>query len=320
MSERAGPPSRRPVPADPEDVPMPPGLMPAQRVLIIDPDPLFARIAKAKLEKWGYAPQIETSGTAAYEWLRAESFRLVVMELDLPGMGAAELCRRIRELRRPYYTYVVVYTGRKDKSGLVTVLEAGIDDYLVKPFDALEFRLRLKNAERLLALDEELHHGSGTDRATGLINRGTFLQFFRIIIADCVRHSTSGTLLFIEITNFADAFRRHGYEAAQMLQAKVAEALSTTLRDSDLFACTGDGEFCLMLHNRSPDTVCPVADIILRRVGPLTVEYEDTRMHPVLRCSIVGYPQDGLSAEDILADEGRALCHTAFPEEGAPVV
>lgn len=297
--------------AVPEDLPMTSGPNKANRVLIIDPDPLFGRIAKAKLEKWGYSALIETSGTAAFEWLKAESFRLVVMELELPGLDAAELCRRIRALNRAYYTYVVVYTARKDKRALMTVLEAGIDDYLLKPFDALEFRLRLKNAERLLGLDEELRHGGGTDRTNGLINRGAFLQFFRVIVAQCQRHSTTGMLLFIEIANYTDVFRRHGYDAAQVLQSEVAKAMRTSLRDSDLFAYTGDGEFCLMLQDHSAVACCTVADIVTKRSCPRTVEYEDIVMRPRLRCSVAEFPQDKCSADEILANPDRRLCDMA---------
>lgn len=285
---------------------------PSSRVLVVDADPLFARILKSRLEKIGYLVQTETTGAAALMWIKAEVYRIIITDSDLPDMDGGQLCRAVRALDRPQYTYVIAYTARKDKEGLFNVLEAGVDDIVHKPFDGLEFRMRLHNAERLLALDDELRFGGGIDHNTGLLNRGAFHQVLVATLAECQRSGSRGTLVFIEMTNHRDIYRQHGYEAAFQAEREVAKLLRRAARTSDLIARTGEGEFCLMLQGcTSEEAVCHTANTIVLRAGPLALDLPDgIHVDPVLNIVQVRYPRDDASAEDLLA-VARTPCRQA---------
>ncbi|MBF0129110.1 MAG: response regulator [Alphaproteobacteria bacterium] len=297
---------------------MPQEAPPENRVLIVDPDPLFGRILRTKLEKLGYGVEITTTASAAMERMRADVYRIVITEIDLPDSDGPDLTRRVRELDRPHYTYLFVCSARKDKDALMRVLEAGADDYIQKPLDSLEFRLRLKNAERMLSLDDEVHFGGGTDRETGLLNRNAFLQFFRAIVSECRRAKTQGILLFVEIVNYGDIYRNNGFEAAQRVQLTLAKRLSAALRTSDIFARVGDGEFCLLLQDHTPEQCCSIAGIVLGRMGKEGVAYEDVLLDADVRISLTSFPQLEASAEDILNYGERTVCPVpAFASSGA---
>lgn len=287
---------------------MPQEILPEAQVLIVDPDLLFGRILKSKLEKMGYAARVEKSGVAALECLKTDVFRIVITELDPSDVSGPDLCRHIRALDRPYYTYIFVFSSRKDKEALLQVLEAGADDYIQKPLDFLEFRLRMKTAERMLALDDEVHFGGGTDRATGLINRNAFLQFFRAIVSECQRGKTIGTLLFVEIANYRDIYHGNGFEAAQCVQSALAKRLSSALRTSDVLARISDGVFCLLLQDSSSEQCCSIAGIVLGRMGEAGIAYEEATLLPDIRISMVSFPQEDMTAEDILNSPDRIFC------------
>ena len=75
----------------------------------------------------------------------------------MPGIDGDELCRRFRELDVGYYVYIVLLTGKDLKEEVVAGLESGSDDYLTKPFNALELRERLKVGLRILNLENKLN-------------------------------------------------------------------------------------------------------------------------------------------------------------------
>lgn len=275
------------------------------RVLVVDHDPLFARIVRSRLERWGFEVQTETSGKAAVEWLKVSSFRLVITDVDLPGMSGPELTRRIRALQLPRYVYVMFYSAREDKDSLLEALDAGADDYMAKPFNAVEFKLRIVTAVRLLALDEELAHGGGLDRGTGVLNRGAFEWGFRLILAQMVRTEVSGALVFIRLTNLGEIYARHGYFALLRVLRMTAEVAARVHRQSDVVARLDGDEFCLLLHNTAWDTCRPVTDRLVQGLGEVRLETAQGVIAPAYLVSVLNYPVGSLSAEEILSREGR---------------
>jgi sigma-B regulation protein RsbU (phosphoserine phosphatase) len=88
-------------------------------------------------------------------------FPLVFLDRVMPDLDGIELCRRIRARRQPRYTYVILVTMVGGKEPYLEGMNAGADDYFSKPFDPDELRARLRVAERVLNLQEELAHLRG---------------------------------------------------------------------------------------------------------------------------------------------------------------
>ncbi|MBI5119856.1 MAG: response regulator [Rhodospirillales bacterium] len=226
---------------------------PAQKVLVADRDPLFARILASRLEKMGHKIHCEDSGAAALAWYRAEDVRIVILDFDLMDMDGLELVRAIRAIKRPHYTYVLFYSSRNDKESLTEALSAGADDIMHKPYNALELRLRLDLARRLLDMDDELYHGGGIDKATGVINRKALEQILPRMLALSKRAKFAGTLLFVRLENLKEVFQRHGYETAHRLMTETARLLIACHRGSDLMAKSAEDEFCILLNTTAED-------------------------------------------------------------------
>ncbi|SDG50717.1 GGDEF domain-containing response regulator [Roseospirillum parvum] len=285
------------------------------RVLVVDRDPLFARIVRSRLERWGFEVQTETSGKAALEWLKVSSFRLVITDVDLPGMSGPELTRRVRALQLPRYVYVMFYSARADKDTLLDALDAGADDYMSKPFNAIEFKLRIVTAVRLLALDEELAHGGGLDRGTGVLNRSAFEWGFRLILAQMVRTEVSGALVFIRLTNIGGIYARHGYFALLRVLRMTAEVAGRVHRQSDVVARLEGDEFCLLLHNTAWDTCRPVIERLVEGLSAIRLETAQGTIAPAYLVSVLNYPVGSLSAEEILDRESRVEVARIEPPE-----
>jgi len=124
-------------------------------VLVADDDPIFQRLLAHLLRSWGYDVAVARDGDEAWTQLQSpDGPRLAVLDWVMPGVDGLELCRRIREVRRTDYVYVLLMTAKNDSNGLFTVMEAGADDYVMKPFDPQELRLRLHAGCRILESEE----------------------------------------------------------------------------------------------------------------------------------------------------------------------
>jgi two-component system cell cycle response regulator len=278
----------------------------ALKVLVVDQDPLVARIIKSKMERAGYRVHCEASGTAALEWFKADDIRIVIVDFALEGsIDGVEFVRRLRALPRPRYTYVIFHSSRPDKDALIEALAVGADDFMMKPYNAAEFRLRLDIAQRLLDMDDELYHGGGTDKTTGVINRHAFEQFFPVVLAQAKRGQFLGALMFVRVVNLREIFQRFGYEATHQVVVAVAAVLRQVHRTSDLIAKTQDNEFCLMLQNTNWDKCQPVAERILESLKPLVIPAEDNIVRPVFSIESLTYPVEDLDAKAILDSAPR---------------
>ena len=127
------------------------------KVLIADDDRATAVTLRRTLERWGLKVVIAADGAAAWECLRDDTeFGLALFDWVMPGIEGPDLCRRIRASASHDHLYVLLLTSRDTPDDVVTGLDAGADDYLVKPFDLEELRARVHVGLRVLALQKTL--------------------------------------------------------------------------------------------------------------------------------------------------------------------
>ncbi len=116
-------------------------------ILIVDDDPQIRRTLRATLVPQGYAVSDARSGEEALEKLRAEKVDVVLLDLNMPGMGGLATCR---EIRRHSDVTIIVLTVRDSETDKVQALDAGADDYVTKPFGTPELLARIRAALRRL--------------------------------------------------------------------------------------------------------------------------------------------------------------------------
>ncbi|MDY6903253.1 MAG: response regulator [Thermodesulfobacteriota bacterium] len=124
-------------------------------MLIAEDDSIAASVLEAFLAELGHEAVTTSDGQTAFETLQREKIQILITDYAMPNMSGIELTKAIRDADFPYYVYIVFLTGRDDKADTVTSLAAGADDYLVKPFDAEELQVRIRNGIRILKLEQE---------------------------------------------------------------------------------------------------------------------------------------------------------------------
>jgi len=126
------------------------------RILVVDDDEVMRLLLSRILQKWGYEVTTAVDGIEAWEILQKENITFVISDWIMPRMDGLQLCEKIREGDFPVYIYIILLTAKKDKADLIKGMEAGADDFIVKPFNKGELKVRIKAGERILRLEHEL--------------------------------------------------------------------------------------------------------------------------------------------------------------------
>lgn len=119
--------------------------MSAGALLVVDDEPQIRRVLKTTLTAQGYTVVEARSGEEALEKIRQERFDLVLLDTNMPGMDGVETCR---EMRRGSDVPIIMLTVRNAERDKVSALDAGADDYVVKPFGIQELLARIRAALR----------------------------------------------------------------------------------------------------------------------------------------------------------------------------
>lgn len=124
------------------------------KILIADDDPLWQRLAQVTLTRAGYEVSLVSNGHAAWDVLQQpDAPLLALLDWMMPGMDGIEVCRRLRQLPPSPLIYVILLTALDEEEAVAQAVEAGADDYLIKPFLPEHLRLRVRIGMRVLGLE-----------------------------------------------------------------------------------------------------------------------------------------------------------------------
>ena len=126
------------------------------KVLIAEDEALARRLLQSYLERWGHEVVAAQNGAEAWQLFAAGEFSIVISDWVMPELDGVELIRRIRACRRPAYVYAILVTSKSQKEDIVEGMEAGADDFVTKPFDRDELRVRLRAGQRVIELETAL--------------------------------------------------------------------------------------------------------------------------------------------------------------------
>lgn len=125
-------------------------------ILVVDDDPVTRRLLEATLTTECHTVTVADNGEIALGIWQLSSHRIVVSDWLMPALDGLALCRRIRAMPERPYTYFILQTSRGGRESFLEAMDAGVDDFIAKPVPADELRARIRVAERILGLREEL--------------------------------------------------------------------------------------------------------------------------------------------------------------------
>lgn len=130
------------------------------KVLVVDDDKVATLALEYPLKKLGYEVDIALQGAIAWDLIQKEHYRLVISDWMMPGLDGIELCKRIRQLDQPNYTYIILVTSKDSREDLLKALDSGADDLLTKPLDTGQLYARIGVCNRILSMEDTLNQNA----------------------------------------------------------------------------------------------------------------------------------------------------------------
>ena len=246
------------------------------KILIVEDDQISRRLLEAFLCDWGYQVQVTMDGSEAWDEIqKPEAPSLVISDWMMPNMDGLELCGRIRKMERPGYTYFIILTAKGRKEDLIKGLEAGADDFLIKPFDREEMKYRIRIGERIIKLEQRILKLATTDDLTGILNRRAFMERISQEINRSRREKAPLSFILSDIDHFKDVNDRHGHQAGDLVLQKFVKQLTSSSRPYDLVGRYGGEEFTICLPGADSSQAWLVAERMRKNVENMKIMLPD---------------------------------------------
>jgi len=225
------------------------------KVLVADDEAVSLRLIESSLRRWGYDVVVATDGVEALRnLLLPDAPQLAVLDWLMPGLDGAQVCESIRARKSELYTYIILLTGKHAKVDVVAGLEAGADDYIAKPFEPQEFRVRLRTGKRILCLMEQLTTArealrdlAARDPLTRLWNHNSIIELLDNELNRAEREGACVGVILADLDHFKSVNDTFGHLVGDRVLREAALALGGTVRPYDAVGRFGGEEFLIVL-------------------------------------------------------------------------
>jgi len=225
---------------------------------VVDDEPVSRLVVHAAVERLGHECVAAADGETGWRRFVDDEPDVLIADRIMPGLDGLALCRRVRADPRPGYTYIVLVTALGHREDVLEGMEAGADDYLVKPVDPFALQSRLIAAERVTALHAELarHRAelaelARKDALTGLGNRRSLEEDLRALHARSQRYGRTYCVAMCDVDRFKAYNDTYGHQAGDKALAAVASRVSAQVRTGDGVYRYGGEELLLVLPEQN---------------------------------------------------------------------
>lgn len=224
-------------------------------ILIADDSIVSRHLLDATLRKWGYDVVVATDGIEAWNQLQKEdSPSVAILDWVMPGLTGPEVCHLVRKLDRERYTYLMLLTSKSLKGDLIEGMEAGADDYIAKPFDQHELKVRLRAGTRIIELQAELltarealREQATKDFLTCVWNRSSILEILERELARSERENRALGLVLADLDRFKTINDTLGHCAGDAVLKEAVRRMQSSIRSYDAIGRYGGEEFLIVL-------------------------------------------------------------------------
>jgi two-component system cell cycle response regulator len=237
------------------------------RVLAVDDDPVTLRLLARHLKDAGHQVETARNGREALALTLRTRPQVIVTDWTMPDLDGLEFCRALRRSRFGRRIYVLLLTCHGDEDRVIEGFDAGVDDYLTKPFNprVLMARLRagirlvklqeqverdqeiqVRNAMQLTRLNRQLKEAANTDFLTKLPNRRYAMLHFERCWAQARESHTDLSVIMLDIDYFKSVNDTFGHDVGDVVLQETARTIRQSLRRQDIAARIGGEEFLII--------------------------------------------------------------------------
>ncbi|MCF7934765.1 MAG: diguanylate cyclase [Synergistales bacterium] len=223
------------------------------QVLIAEDEAISRLMLERLLRKEGYEIASAVDGEEAWEVMSSPSAPpIAILDWVMPGIDGLEVCRRVRASERAdqVHPYIIIVTGQGTREDVVTGIGAGADDYILKPYEPGELKIRLQVGTRTVKLQrelldsrEKLKYLAARDALTGLLNRRAIMERLNEERDRAIRQQSPLGLAWIDLDNFKAVNDRYGHQRGDDFLCEISQLFRQSIRSYDILGRFGGDEF-----------------------------------------------------------------------------
>jgi diguanylate cyclase (GGDEF)-like protein len=257
-------------------------------ILIVDDSPTIRAALKSLLERMGHTVVEADDGKEALQMYRQNRPGLVLIDVVMPVMDGYEAARHMRETSAEEWVPIIFLSSKEADQDLNRAIEAGGDDYLVKPVSFVVLNAKIRALQRIESMrakqlemsrdlataNRELEKLSRQDGLTGIANRRYFDSYLLTEVRRGAREKAPVSLILSDVDHFKAFNDCYGHQAGDDCLRRVAAALSSAgRRPADLAARYGGEEFAMVLPGTAVEGAVDVAKAVSRVIGGLAIPH-----------------------------------------------
>ncbi|MBA3029040.1 MAG: response regulator [Desulfobacteraceae bacterium] len=224
-------------------------------ILIVEDDEKDAKLIRSMLNGEPYQFKTVKTGEEAIEFTYLGKIDVILLDILLPGLDGFQVCRFLKEKDSTKNIQVVAMTNLMDLESKIRGINFGVDEYLVKPINRYELKMRIKAMIKKKAYLDSLKmakyqgaSGLVEDPETGLYSREYFHHFFNLETRRCNRQNTSMCFLLFEIP-WQKLSQTSDPSVSKTATKMIGEVIKKNIRDVDFAAYFHPGKFAVLLIN-----------------------------------------------------------------------
>ncbi len=298
------------------------------RVLVVEDDRAMLVLLEAMLKAAGHDVLIARNGEEAMRIVGQQHPQVVITGWMMPKMNGITLCRKLRENSERPDMYVIMLTIQESVDRLVEAFEAGADDYLVKPVTQKVFFARLRAAQRVVRLQEELAFDREqllrfskdlaasnerlqrlalTDALTELPNRRFAMERLDQEWALSKRGDRTLSCMMVDIDYFKPINDKYGHQVGDEALKYVANVLRHSARTQDVVCRYGGEEFLVICPDTGIDAAYQCAERLRLNVAALKFKNQEADIGLTISVGVAEKKEDVASIDDLLSRADECL-------------
>ena len=288
------------------------------KILLVEDSATLRYAMRNYIIEAGHTPLITQSGEEALQMLETTPVDMIIMDVEMPGLNGFETTRLIREWLGGHWIPIIFVTGRNEDESYREGIEAGGDDYLIKPVSAMIIKAKIRAMERITEMRDQLHQLnaelealSQLDSLTQTYNRRTFNEMAQQQWLLASRQQNPISVLMIDVDHFKLYNDHYGHPAGDSCLKKITQAIRDCLnRPFDILGRYGGEEFIVLLPDADSLGALRVAESINAALENALLRHEVSPTHKYVTVSIGGAScvQTGsYSLQDLIKRADRAL-------------
>lgn len=282
------------------------------KVLIAEPDISYSKSLEIDIQEWGYEVSCAHNNQEALEAIEKNNdIRLVLLDWNTGGLNTLELCRNILQQIQDQKTrnkYIILMVPKNIEYDIIKGMNAGADDYIIKPFNFYQLKIRLQNAARIVELEDECRKLSHYDMLTKLLNKKKIVETLEEELNRGWRENQPTGVIMVDIDNFKTINDTYGHFVGDKVLAEVAARFKKIIEPHGKTGRYGGDEMLIVLPNTGMNELKETAEQLRCAIMEKDIRTEIASIE--VRISLGGTCSDNLtrvSGTSLIQTSDKAL-------------